>query len=176
LNKFYKTSTGHNSPTLAPIYTHSVSQVARTCEDCHPNPKAIGYGTANSKSAQKLLGDRPLFQDLSRGVSGDIPGAKTGTWQVPRIENFPYAPDQFVTRSGKQIFNMPLPEDRPLNTEERDLVEREGLCIGCHQSYGTPEWDAIVKKYGRALTAEQHNRILSEALKSLAERSQGEGD
>jgi hypothetical protein len=173
LNKFYKTSTGHNSPTLAPAHTHSVSQVARTCEDCHPNPKAIGYGAANSRSARKLLGDRPLFHDLSKGVYGDIPGAKTGTWQVPKILDFPYAPDQMITQSGKQVFNMPLPEDRPLNSEERNLIEREGLCIGCHQSYGSPEWEAIVKKYGRALTAEQHNRILSEALQSLMDRSRG---
>ena len=57
--------------------------------------------------------------------------------------------------------------------EERNLIEREGLCIGCHQSYGTPAWESIVKKYGRALTAEQHNRILSEALQSLMDRSRG---
>lgn len=138
LNEYYTTSSGHNDPTLAPLNPHSTSVVARTCEDCHTNPKTIGYGSGNSGSVQKLLGDIPLFQDLSKGVYGDIPGAKTGKWQVPKIEDFPYALDQLVTRSGNQVQNMPLPEDRPLNQTERSLLEREGLCIGCHQHYGTP--------------------------------------
>ena len=171
LNKHYTTSTGHNSPTLAPMHPHSISLVARTCEDCHTNPKSVGYGTGNSRSAGKLLGDSPLFQDLSKGVYGDIPNIKTGRWQTPKIEDFPYALDQLVVRSGKQIQNMPLPEDRPLNQEERNLVEREGLCMGCHQHHGTPEWQKIVEKYGRAETAEQHEKIVSEAIKSLMEKS-----
>jgi len=171
LNKYYTTSSGHNAPTLAPLQLHTISLVARTCEDCHQKPKAVGYGIANSRSAQKLLGDSPMFQDLSKGVYGDIPGAKTGRWQVPKIEDFPYTPDQLVTRSGKQVFNMPLPEDRPLDQKQRNLVEREGLCIGCHQYYGTPEWKALVKKYGRAETAEQHDKMVAEALKSLMEKT-----
>ncbi len=171
LNKTYTTSTGHNSPTLAPLQPHSISLVSRTCEDCHTNPKAIGYGTANSRSAEKILGDSPLFQDLSKGVYGDIPGAKTGKWQVPKITDFPFALDQLVTRSGKQIQNMPLPEDRPLNEKERNIVEREGLCMGCHQYHGTPEWDNIIKKYGRAETPEQHEKIIEEAFKSFIEKA-----
>ncbi|MDP6180566.1 MAG: hypothetical protein QGG48_11805, partial [Desulfatiglandales bacterium] len=169
LNKTYTTSTGHNSPTLAPLQPHSISLVARTCEDCHTNPKTIGYGTGNSRSAGKILGDSPLFQDLSKGVYGDIPGAKTGKWQVPKITDFPFALDQLVTRSGKQIQNMPLPEDRPLNEKERNIVEREGLCMGCHQYHGTLEWDNIIKKYGRAETPEQHEKIIEEAFKSFVE-------
>ena len=171
LNRYYMTSSGHASPTLAPLSPHSVTLIARTCEDCHTNPKAIGYGTANSRSGQKLLGDAPLFQDLSKGVYGDIPGAKTGKWQVPKIEDFPNALDQLVTRSGKQVQNMPLPEDRSLNQKERGLAEREGVCIGCHQYYGTEEWEKIVKKFGRAETAERHDKIVSEAIKSLMEKS-----
>ena len=171
LNKHYTTSTGHNSPTLAPMHPHSISLVARTCEDCHTNPKSVGYGTGNSRSAEKILGDSPLFQDLSKGVYGDIPNIKTGRWQTPKIEDFPYALDQLVLRSGKQIQNMPLPEDRPLNQEERNLVEREGLCMGCHQHHGTPEWQKIVEKYGKAETAEHHEKIVSEAIKSLMEKS-----
>lgn len=167
LNKFYTTSSGHNSPNLAPLQPHATSLIARTCEDCHVNPKAIGYGTANSRSAQKLLGDSPMFQNLSKGVYGDIPDAITGKWQVPKIENFPYALDQLVTRGGKQTQNMSLPEDRPLSQEERNLVEREGLCIGCHLYYGTPGWDKIVQKYGRAETAEQHEKMVSETITNL---------
>jgi hypothetical protein len=171
VNKYYTTSSGHRDPTLAPLNPHSTSLVARTCEECHTNPKSIGYGTGNSRSAQTFLGNSPLFQDLSKGVHGDIPDAKTGKWQVPKIENFPYALDQLVTRGGEQIQNMPLPEDRPLNQDERNLVEREGLCIGCHQHYGTSRWDKIIKKYGRAETAAQHEKMLSEAIKILIDNA-----
>lgn len=170
LNKHYTTSTGHNSPTLAPINPHATSLVARTCEDCHTNPKSLGYGTGNSRSAEKLLGDEPLFQNLSKGVYGDIPGASTGRWQTPRIADFPYALDQLLVRSGKQIQNMPLPEDAPLPQEMRNIVEREGICIGCHQHHGTPAWEALVKKYGKAETAEQHEKMVSEAIKSFMEK------
>ena len=173
-NKHYTTSTGHNSPTLAPLNPHSVSLVARTCEDCHTTPKALGYGTGNSRSAGDILGDSPLFQDLSKGVYGDIPDAETGRWQTEKIEDFPYSLEQLVTRSGKQLQNMPLPEDRPLNQNERALVEREGLCLGCHEYHGTPEWENIIKKYGRAETAEQHDKIISEAIKSLMEKTKDE--
>jgi len=171
LNRSFSTSDGHRGPTLAPLQPHSVTRVARTCEDCHTNPKTLGYGTANSRSAAKLLGDRPLFQDLSHGVYGDIPGAESGRQQVPAIQDFPYALDQLVTRSGKQVQNMPLPGDRPLNRKERNLVEREGLCIGCHQYSGSGGWARIVRKYGRAGTPEEHDRMVSRALRSLMQEN-----
>lgn len=170
-NKFYQTSTGHNSPTLAPMFPHSVSLVARTCEDCHTNPKSIGYGTGNSRSAAKVLGDTPLFQDLSKGVYGDVPGAKTGRWQVPKIEAFPYSLDQLVTRSGKQVQNMPLLKDRPLNEKERGIVEREGLCIACHKYYNDEDWDTLRNSYERALTSVDHDAIMDKAIKALIEKA-----
>ncbi len=167
LNKAHTTSTGHPSPTLAPLHPHSVTAVSRTCEDCHTNPKTLGYGTANSRSAEILMGDEPMFQDLSKGVYGDIPNAKTGRWQVPRIKDYSYSFDQLVTRSGTQLQNMPLPEDRPLNKKERNRAEREGICIACHQFYGTSEWDQIIKRYGRADTPEKHDQIVANAIQSL---------
>jgi len=47
---------------------------------------------------------------------------------------------------------------------------REELRIGCHQYYGTPEWEVIVKKYDRAETAKEHEKVVSEAMKSLMEK------
>ncbi|RMD53764.1 MAG: hypothetical protein D6828_04985, partial [Nitrospirae bacterium] len=170
-NSIYKTSSGDNTPTLSPLQPHSISLVSRTCENCHTDPKAIGYGTANSRSSYKLLGDEPMFQNLSHGIYGDIPGIKRGDWQVPKIKQFPYALDQLITRSGKELQNMPLLEDRPLNKKERALVEREGLCIGCHQYNGTEGWHKIIETYGRAETPKQHDEIMSEAIKSLMKRA-----
>ena len=70
---------------------------------------------------------------------------------------------------------MPLPADRPLNAEERDKVEREGLCIACHQHYNTPTWTNVRDKLrgvlgveGRALTPAEHDKAVEAALLSLA--------
>lgn len=176
VNKVLKTSDGLNAPTLAPVQPHANTMPARTCESCHTRPKTIGYGTQNSRSAAELLGDEPLFANNADGVYGDIPDAKTGKWQVPQIQDFPYAWDQLVTRSGKQVQNMPHVEDRPLNTEERNKVEREGLCVACHKHYNTSTWDIIRKNLreklglpdGKAMTPEQHDLAVEEALKALA--------
>lgn len=176
VNKIFKTSDGLNTPTLAPVQPHANTMPARTCESCHTQPKAVGYGMMNSRSAGELLKDEPLFGNNAEGVYGDIPNAKTGKWQVPKILDFPYAWDQLVTRSGKQVQNMPHVEDRPLNAEERNKVEREGLCVACHKHYNTPTWENIRKtlktklglKDGMALTPQQHDQAVEEALKALA--------
>ena len=60
---------------------------------------------------------------------------------------------------------------RALNREERNVTEREGLCVGCHQYYNTPGWEKIITKYGRAETAEQHEDMVSEAIKLLMENT-----
>lgn len=176
LNKTYELSDGIFNLTMAPVQPHANAIPARTCESCHTNPKALGYGTSNSRSVGELDGDRPMFQNLSEGFYGDIPGSKTAKWQVPKIPEFPYALDQLVTRSGKQVQNMPHLEDRPLNKEERDKVEREGLCVACHKHYNTPTWDRVRKNLrdnigipdGIALTPEQHDLAVEAAVLSLA--------
>ena len=43
--------------------------------------------------------------------------------------------------------------------------------MGCHQYHGTPKWDKITKKYGRAETPEQHEKIIEEAFKSLVDKA-----
>ncbi len=166
LNRHYATSTGHNSPTMAPEQPHSISPVARTCENCHTSPKAIGYGTGNSRNAVHIIGDAPLFSDMSKGIYGDIPG-DNAQWQVPGIKDFPFSLEQLITRKGIQVQNMPLPEDRPLDSQERDLTEREGSCAACHQFAGTDTWQQIIRRYGRAKTPEEHDRMMEKALKAL---------
>ena len=72
---------------------------------------------------------------------------------------------------ANRLIICPWVEDRPLNAKQRNLAEREGACIGCHQYYGTPEWERIVKKFGKAETPEDHDKIVAEALKSLFEKA-----
>lgn len=169
-NQIRKTSDGLNALTLAPVQPHANTIPARTCESCHTNPKAIGYGTAVSRSQGILEPEKPHFMNNAEGYYGDIPGSKKAKWQVPKIKDFPYAWDQLVTRSGKQIQNMPHVEDRPLNKAERNKVEREGLCVACHQHHNTPLWERVVKAFGKAKTPQEHDAMMDRALKALAEK------
>ncbi len=179
-NQIRKTSDGFDAPTLAPVQPHANTIPARTCESCHTNPKAIGYGTAVSRSQGILEPEKPHFMNNSEGYYGDIQGSKEAKWQVPKILDFPYAWDQLVTRSGKQVQNMPHMEDRPLNEEERNMVEREGLCVACHQHYNTPMWERIRKNLkneagkeifedGKAITPELHDKAIEALLKAFGE-------
>jgi hypothetical protein len=176
VNKINQTSDGRPAPTLAPLEPHSITLAARTCESCHTDPKALGYGVAKSRSAAILEGDKPQLAGMGEPTSMDISTSARAKPQIPGIPGFPYAWDQLVTRSGKQVQNMPLPADRPLNQAERDKTEREGSCVACHKHYNTAVWTqiranlrSILKiKDGRALTPEQHDRAVEEAVLSLA--------
>jgi len=43
-NKVFKTAAGLPGLAQNPVQPHSISRKARSCEDCHNNPKALGLG------------------------------------------------------------------------------------------------------------------------------------
>lgn len=175
VNQLGKTSDNFSTSTLAPLQPHAITAVARTCESCHTDPKALGYGVGKSRSSALMEGDRAHFANMGNTTKGDIPSSKKAHDQIPAIKDFPYAWDQLVTRSGQRVQNMPLLKDRPLNQEERNLAEREGLCVACHKHYNTPRWGKIRNKLrstlkikgGRALSPQEHDQAVEAALLSL---------
>ena len=56
---------------------------------------------------------------------------------------------------------------RPMDPPERHLVEREGLCIGCHQLYGRRSGMPCANGSGTARTTEEHAERMSEAIQAL---------
>ena len=155
LNQPFTSSLGTYGIAMNPAQPHTIRHNARTCESCHADPKALGYG---------LDGGR--FGNLARAHEGDIPDAKRTETQIPAI-NFPYDLSTLVTREGKQVQTMTYKAVRPMNNAERNLVERESLCIGCHQHYDTPQWADMKKRLGPALTAKQHADMVSKAVRKL---------
>jgi hypothetical protein len=138
-----------------PAQPHTIRGKARTCESCHTDPKALGYGIGEGR-----------FGNLGRAHEGDIPGAEQTEAQIPAIP-FPYDLSTLVTREGETVQTMTYEAVRPMNNAERNLVEREGLCIGCHQHYGTPEWEALLQRVGAASTTEEHADRMSRAIQAL---------
>ena len=71
LNQHFVSS--QNLPGLAinPAQPHTIQREARSCESCHVNPQAMGYGIAEGR-----------FARLDRHVPGDVRGAKKTTDQI----------------------------------------------------------------------------------------------
>ena len=69
-------------------------------------------------------------------VKGELVTNRTQI-QVAAIPDLPMDLDQVVTRDGKQLQTVGhhWPDSRPLNQEQRDKMERVGVCIGCHGNF-----------------------------------------
>ncbi|MFQ5957137.1 MAG: hypothetical protein ACE5KK_05140 [Candidatus Brocadiales bacterium] len=158
LNQPFQSSLGIAGVAHNPAQPHTIQREARGCETCHVDPKTVGYGIDNGR-----------FANPGKEYKGDIPGAVRSEVQIPRI-SFSYDFSAVITREGKQVQTMSYPGVRPLNSEERDLVERNGLCVGCHQHYGTPEWDSVIERFGRAKTAEEHAEMVAKAVECLFDK------
>ncbi len=155
LNKPFKSSLGIAGVAHNPAQPHTIQREARGCESCHVDPKAVGYGIDNGR-----------FANPGNEFKGDVPGAVRTETQIPRL-GFNYDFSAIINKEGEQTQTMSYTAVRPLNSEERDLVARNGLCVGCHRHYGTPEWDKIIERFGRAKTAEEHAEMVSRAVECL---------
>ena len=116
---------------MAPVQPHTSGRKARTCESCHSNPKALGYGIQDGQFMKKQGEDLYMdIQDLRTGKH--IPVNKTV--QMKGIPGMNYDWSQIVTRDGKQLQTVGShwPASRPLDQDQRDRMEKTGLCMGCH--------------------------------------------
>jgi len=116
---------------MSPLHPHTVQKSARGCESCHANPKALGYGISGGRLFKDPAVDHDV--DLATGPGEIIPeGVAPQTAAIPGL-----AGDwsRFVTEAGRQIQTVGhhFRLSRPLNNEERAHMEREGVCLSCHQ-------------------------------------------
>ena len=69
---------------------------------------------------------------------------------MPKIENFPYTLGLLVTCGSKQIQNVLLSEDRLLNREEHNLVERLNLGFpGIMIASPVKSWSSVLPRLAR---------------------------
>jgi hypothetical protein len=79
---------------------------------------------------------------------------------------------QIVDRDGTQlqIVGSHWPDSRPLDQDQRQRMERTGVCMGCHQNMATPTfWDQkVVAKYGVFVTDDEHIQMMDTVLTDAA--------
>jgi len=154
----------------AAVQPHTAGRKARTCESCHNNPKALGYGI--SDGVYNLRNDMGFTVDLETALGEIIPRqTQLQSQPVPELD---HDLSQIVTRDGKQLVTVGShwPLTGPLSQEQREKMERTGLCMGCHQNMTNAEiWDAVNNP--RFATNKEHQAVMDQAIHSLADKKRG---
>jgi hypothetical protein len=153
---------------MAPVQPHSAQRKARTCESCHNNPKALGYGISGGVFQARYPED--IVEDLIDQKTGQvIPGQYQ--IQIPKIADLDYDWSTII-KDGQQVQTVGThwPLSRALTQEMRDAMERTGLCMGCHKEMTNAELWAKVSEEGQ-LNNEQHLELMNQMLKAYAEQT-----
>lgn len=154
-----------DSIDMAPVQPHSAQRKARSCESCHNNPKAMGYGISGGVFQTRYPVD--IVEDLIDQKTGQvIPGRHK--IQIPKIADLDYDWSTII-KDGQQVQTVGThwPLSRALPKEMRDGMERTGLCLGCHREMTNAELWNKVSTPG-TLTDAQHIEMLNKLLKDYA--------
>jgi hypothetical protein len=166
---------GQRGIDMTPAAPHTSVREARSCASCHASSKALGYGTHDGRYMKAFLKD--LYVDIT--TANGIPISNKATVQVAAIQDLPMDLDKVVDRDGTQLQTVGhhWPASRPLNKEQRDNIERTGVCIACHQDIpdGIPSV-AMLNKIGQLAgmlpeTDEEH-QVLTQKIMRMTARVQ----
>ncbi len=164
-NKIWDTPEGLGLD-MAAVQPHTAGRKARSCESCHTNPKTLGYGIEDGRFLSRLSED--VYVDLDTATGQIIP-SKTQV-QMPAIPELEWDLSQVVTRDGKQLVTMGShwPLTGPLSQEQREKMERTGLCMGCHKEMTNDQlWSKLNSP--KVLNDAEHIARMNELLRKAAE-------
>ncbi len=122
---------GQNAIDMAPVQPHTISKHARSCESCHTTPKAQGFGITGSQSTADP--SEAVVIDLMSADGKIIPTVVDE--QFPAIANLHYDYSKFLDENGTQLMTVGhhWSLSGPLSKEQRDKLDRSGVCFSCHQ-------------------------------------------
>ena len=151
---------------MAPVQPHSAQRKARTCESCHNNPKALGYGISGGVFQTRYPED--IVEDLIDQKNGQvIPGQYQ--IQIPKIADLDYDWSTIIKDDQQvQTVGTHWPLSRALTKEMRMGMERTGLCMGCHREMTNAELWSKVAEPGQ-LNDEQHIELMNKMFKAYAD-------
>ncbi len=152
---------------MAPVQPHSAQRKARTCESCHNNPKAMGYGISGGVFQTRYPVD--IVEDLIDQRNGKVI-PRNYQIQIPKIEALDFDWSTIIVDDQQvQTVGTHWPLSRALTKDMRDAMDRTGLCMGCHREMTNAELWAKVSEEGR-LNDEQHIELMNKMLKAYSER------
>ncbi len=154
----------------AAVQPHTAGRQARSCESCHNNPKALGYGISDGRFMQGY--ENGFVVDLETAQGKTIP--KNTQFQSQPVPSLDHDLSQIVTRDDEQLVTVGShwPLTGPLPAAMRERMERTGLCMGCHQNMADKDlWSKVNSE--KFVNNEQHRNVMDRALRSYArERDQ----
>ena len=150
---------------MAPVQPHSAQRKARTCESCHNNPKAMGYGISGGVFQTRYPED--IVEDLIDQKTGKVI-PKNYQIQIPKIEALDFDWSTII-KDGQQVQTVGThwPLSRALPKEMRDAMDRTGLCMGCHREMTNEQLWSQVSTDGQ-LNDKQHIELMNKLLKEFA--------
>jgi len=122
---------GVNSITMSPVHPHTVSKHSRTCESCHNDPKAMGYG----------IGEGKYFSDQTKTTVVDLMTASKNVLprkvdeQIPAIPNLNHDYSSMLDANGTQLQTVGnhWKLSQALGNQTRNKLDRRGTCLACHK-------------------------------------------
>jgi len=169
-NEIWTTPDGKKGLDHAAVQPHTAGRNARSCESCHNNPKALGYGISDGRFMQGY--DKGFVVDLETYLGQTIPGkSQLQSQPVPKLN---HDLSQIVTRDGEELVTIGShwPLTGPLTQEQRTKMERTGLCMGCHQNMTDEALWAKVNSPA-FVDNEAHQAVMDQAIHALAEKKAG---
>jgi hypothetical protein len=162
---------GQNAIDMSPIQPHTIQKESRSCESCHTDKKALGYGIMGAESVSD-----PSKAYVIDTMSADKKQlSRYASEHIGAIPNLKFDYSKYLDENGTQIqtvghhfsLSSPLPEDI------RAKLDRTNVCISCHQSI--PEGDLAVSVMTHMaqmaeveIDTNMHEDILSKSLKMTA--------
>lgn len=122
---------GQNAIDHSPVQPHTISKESRSCESCHTTKKAMGMGIGGSKSTNDP--SMTTIIDIMTADGKVLPTIVDE--QMPAIANLHYDYSKFLDEDGKQLQTVGhhFSLSGPLSKEQRDKLDRSGVCFSCHQ-------------------------------------------
>lgn len=157
---------GQNAIDMSPVQPHTISKRSRTCESCHTNSKAMGYGIDGGKNQGDWSKDAVV--DLM-SADGQIIPSKHKT-QIHKIKNLKHDWSVMIDKNGTQVQTVGhhFKLSGPLNKEQLSKLDRRGVCLSCHKSM--PESDAAISLLTH-LAKYAHFEVDNEIHQSLVNNS-----
>lgn len=155
----------------AAVQPHTAGREARTCESCHNNPKALGYGISGGRFLNGY--ENGFIVDLETAEGETIP--QQTQYQSLPIPSLDHDLSRIVTEEGEQLVTVGShwPLTGPLPQDMREKMERTGLCMGCHQNMTDEDlWNKVNSP--AFLNNQEHQDVMDEAVHALADKRSAE--